>query len=62
MLNRREFVTASTTAAGGLLLAIRFPALAKSRPYETHTGASSEVSAWASGLRNWSSLPRPVCG
>jgi len=46
MLNRREFVVASTTAAGGLLLAIRFPALAKSRPYEAYTGASSEVSAW----------------
>jgi isoquinoline 1-oxidoreductase beta subunit len=46
MLNRREFVVASTTAAGGLLLAIRFPAFAKSRPYEAYTGASSEVSAW----------------
>lgn len=46
MLNRREFVIASTTATGGLLLAIRFPALAKSRPYEAHAGASSEIGAW----------------
>src|SRR5688572_31438665 len=46
MLNRREFVIASTSAAGGLLLAIRFPAIAKPKPYEPYPGASSEVSAW----------------
>lgn len=46
MLNRREFVIASTTAAGGLLLAIRFPAVAKSIPYEALGAASTEVSAW----------------
>ena len=45
MLNRREFVVASTTAAGGLLLAVRLPALATPRPYEAHTG-STEVNAW----------------
>lgn len=46
MLNRREFVAATTSAAGGLLLAIRFPALATSRPYEAHAGGSTEVGAW----------------
>jgi len=46
MLNRREFVVATASAAGGLLLAIRFPATAKPRPYEPYPGAAREVSAW----------------
>lgn len=46
MLNRREFVIASTSAAGGLLLAIHLPAAARSRPFEPHAGASNELSAW----------------
>jgi isoquinoline 1-oxidoreductase beta subunit len=46
MLNRREFVVATASAAGGLLLAIRFPASAKPRPYEPYPGTSNEVSAW----------------
>jgi isoquinoline 1-oxidoreductase beta subunit len=46
MLNRREFVVATASAAGGLLLAIRFPASAKPKPYEPYPAAASEVSAW----------------
>ena len=45
-MTRREFVVATASAAGGLLLAIRYPATAKPRAYEPYPGAAREVSAW----------------
>jgi isoquinoline 1-oxidoreductase subunit beta len=46
MLNRREFVIASMSTAGGLLLAIRLPAATRPRPYESDADGATEVSAW----------------
>jgi isoquinoline 1-oxidoreductase beta subunit len=44
--SRRDFIKASSNAAGGLLLAFHLPVLGKSVPYEPWPDAGSELNAW----------------
>ncbi len=44
-MNRRHFLRASATSAGGLLLSFHLPALATARPFEA-AGEGEEINAW----------------
>ena len=50
-LSRRQFVVASLSAAGGLMLGVSFPKLAAAMPLSeapagSHTAAANEINAW----------------
>ena len=44
-MNRRHFIKASATSAGGLLLSFHLPAFANARPFEA-LGHGEEINAW----------------
>src|SRR5262245_50003331 len=45
-LTRRDFLTVSVTAAGGLLLAFNLPTRARPKPFGESTTDAREINAW----------------
>ena len=45
-LNRRTFIKASLSSAGGLMLGFSLPALSKPKPWEQEDGTGIEIGAW----------------
>ncbi len=44
--SRRQFIQASTTAAGGLLLGFHLPVSGKSKPFESWANSGAKLNAW----------------